>query len=66
MLRLTPHDRIGCMAAGADDIRKHVWYKGVDFNYLIEKKFKAPWACILLSMLFGCFFYCYSFFIFLL
>jgi len=44
MLRLTPHDRIGCMAAGADDIRKHVWYKGVDFNYLIEKKFKAPWV----------------------
>jgi len=44
MLRLTPHDRLGCLAAGANDIRKHVWYKGVDFSYLVDKKFKAPWV----------------------
>mmetsp|Transcript_2028 Transcript_2028/g.3813 ORF Transcript_2028/g.3813 Transcript_2028/m.3813 type:complete len:329 (-) Transcript_2028:48-1034(-) len=34
--------RLGSLKSGADDIKKHKWFKGFDFKALFEKKLRAP------------------------
>jgi len=45
--RLLTHDkakRFGCLKNGAEDIKKHKWYKGVDWEQLYARVAKAPWV----------------------
>ena len=36
--------RLGCRAGGAEEIRQHPWFEGLDFEELVAKRLKAPWT----------------------
>jgi serine/threonine protein kinase len=36
--------RFGCLKAGADDIKKHKWFKGVDWAKVYARKVKPPYV----------------------
>lgn len=36
--------RLGCMKSGAEDIKSHVWFKGVDWAMVKMKKIQPPWV----------------------
>lgn len=36
--------RLGCMVNGANDIKQHVWFKGVDWSMVSKKKIQPPWV----------------------
>ena len=36
-------NRLGNQRGGAEDIAKHPWFAGTDFNAFYSKKIKAPW-----------------------
>jgi len=43
--RLLVHDktqRLGCLARGADDIKRHKFFRGVDWNALHSRRIQAP------------------------
>jgi len=43
--RLLTHDRakrFGCLKNGADDIKKHKWYKGLEWEQLVNRQVRAP------------------------
>jgi len=43
--RLLVHDRtqrLGCLAKGADDIKRHKFFRGVDWNALHSRRIQAP------------------------
>jgi len=45
--RLLTHDRakrFGCLKNGAEDIKKHKWYKGIDWEDLINRKIQPPFV----------------------
>merc|ERR1712232_569219 len=45
--RLLTHDRtkrIGCLRQGAEDIKKHKWYKGMDWDLLLNRSSQAPFV----------------------
>jgi len=45
--RLLTHDRakrFGCLKNGAEDIQKHKWYKGMDWDSLVNRRVKATWV----------------------
>jgi|EP00927_Polykrikos_kofoidii_P067026 protein kinase A/protein kinase X len=45
--RLLTHDRakrFGCLKHGADDIKKHKWYKGMDWDCLINRMVRPPFV----------------------
>jgi len=35
--------RLGCLAGGDRDIKKHKWLKDIDFHKLVDRKIDAPW-----------------------
>jgi len=44
--RLLTHDRakrIGCLKNGADDLKKHKWYKGMDWDLLLSRSVQPPY-----------------------
>lgn len=42
LLTLDPSKRLGNMTGGAEDIKRHKYYAGVDWNVVLEKKIPAP------------------------
>jgi cGMP-dependent protein kinase len=36
--------RLGNLKGGADDIKHHKWFNGLDFEGLLKKSLKAPWV----------------------
>jgi serine/threonine protein kinase len=38
-----PSLRLGSLAGGEQDIKQHDWLSDVDFDKLVQKKFRAPW-----------------------
>lgn len=43
--RLLTNDRakrFGCLKAGADDLKKHKWYKGIDWDLLLNRQIPPP------------------------
>jgi len=43
--KLLVHDRtkrLGCMKAGVEDIKRHRWFKSIDWEDVIQKKLKPP------------------------
>ena len=36
--------RFGCLKSGADDIKKHKWFKGVDWGKVFSRKVKPPYV----------------------
>lgn len=44
MLVVRRHDRLGSFAGGADDIKKHPWFKDIDWDRLANKQLEAPWT----------------------
>jgi len=34
--------RYGCLKGGAEDIKKHKWFQGFDFEALVERQLPAP------------------------
>jgi len=44
MLQRRPAERLGCLAGGYRDIKKHPWLQEVNFGKLIKKKIQAPWV----------------------
>ena len=44
VLQRRPAERLGCLAGGYRDIKKHDWLKEVNFGKLIQKKIQAPWV----------------------
>jgi protein kinase X len=35
--------RFGCLKNGADDIKKHKWFKGIDWGKVYSRKYKPPY-----------------------
>ena len=36
--------RLGCMVNGADDVKGHPWFRGVDWAMVDAKKIQPPWV----------------------
>jgi len=34
--------RYGCLKAGADDVKRHKWFQGIDWYLLVERRLTAP------------------------
>lgn len=43
MLNRRPAYRLGCLKNGSQDLRKHKFFSGIDFDKLLKKKINAPW-----------------------
>ncbi len=43
ILLIDPSKRIGCKKNGADDIKNHKWFEGVDWDAIYQKKVQPPW-----------------------
>lgn len=43
MLEGEVHKRLGCSAGGAEDIKRHKWFRGLDWAALYNKNMAAPW-----------------------
>lgn len=41
--------RYGCLKDGAEDVKKHRWFSGIDFKALLERKLTAPIVPIVAS-----------------
>lgn len=44
LLKKDPKERLGYGPDDAEDIKKHPWFEGFDWNALLEKKLKAPFV----------------------
>lgn len=42
LLQPDPQRRLGCGAAGAEDVKSHSWFSGVDWDALVRKQIQAP------------------------
>ena len=36
-------ERLGSLAGGVKDIKKHAWFKDIDFDAISAKRVEAPW-----------------------
>jgi len=36
--------RLGCMAGGSDDIKNHIWFRGVEWGLVMNKEIPPPWV----------------------
>ena len=43
MLTVRQSERLGSFAGAADDIKRHPWFKELNWEALVEKKISAPW-----------------------
>jgi serine/threonine protein kinase len=43
LLEREPSARLGCLKGGAEDIRRHVWFTGLNWDALLAKRIRAPW-----------------------
>ena len=44
LLVRNPRKRLGCLKGGAEDVKAHRWYRGMDWGQLREKQVAAPWV----------------------
>eukprot|EP01082_Thalassiosira_pseudonana_P008397 g7601.t1 g7601 contig24:1019328-1022422(+) len=44
LLQRRPAERLGCLAGGYREIKKHAWLQEVNFGKLIKKQIQAPWV----------------------
>lgn len=44
LLQRRPAERLGCLAGGYRDIKKHAWLQEVNFGKLLKKQIQAPWV----------------------
>ncbi|KAL7517982.1 hypothetical protein ACHAWX_002850 [Stephanocyclus meneghinianus] len=44
LLQRRPSERLGCLAGGYRDIKRHAWFQEVNFGKLIKKQIQAPWV----------------------
>jgi protein kinase X len=44
LLQGNPRRRYGCRGNGADDVKKHKWFKGVDWDMVANRKIPPPWV----------------------
>jgi serine/threonine protein kinase len=43
LLTKEPHQRLGSLAGGADDILKHSWFADLNLSAIRSQKYEAPW-----------------------
>merc|ERR1712070_1156987 len=43
LLAPNPALRLGCLRNGAQDVKDHKWFDGIDWDALVGKKLPAPW-----------------------
>jgi len=43
LLRPNPALRLGCLKAGTDEVKAHAFFKGYDWQALLQKRYKAPY-----------------------
>lgn len=51
--RLLTHDRakrFGCLKHGAEDLKKHKWYKGIDWDVMLNRGVATPFVPNVKSM----------------
>jgi len=44
MLEKDLSKRLGCMKTGAEEVKNHIWFKGVDWVMVRQKKIQPPWV----------------------
>ena len=44
LLQPEPLRRLGCGPNGGDDIKNHIWFKGVEWDVVIKKDVPPPWV----------------------
>lgn len=44
LLQPDPQKRLGCGAGGAEDVKLHSWFNGVDWDALLRKQIQAPFV----------------------
>lgn len=44
LLSIDPEERIGNGKDGANEVKKHKWFRGVDWDLVYERKIPAPWV----------------------
>lgn len=42
LLQTDPSKRLGCTAAGAEEIKEHPWFTGIDWNKVYNWKYQSP------------------------
>lgn len=42
LLQKVPANRLGCREEGAEELKKHPWFKDIDWDKLQEKQIKPP------------------------
>lgn len=43
LLQPDVNQRLGCGPGGASDVKKHVWFRGVDWDLVLNKEIPPPW-----------------------
>ena len=36
--------RLGCMVNAAEEVKQHIWFRGVDWAMVTQKKIQPPWV----------------------
>lgn len=44
LLHSEPTKRLGCLAQGAEDLKKHLWFRGLNWAKLYNKQMEASWV----------------------
>ena len=43
LLTINPTERYGCLQHGAEDIKRHKWFKKLDWSEVFYKRLTPPW-----------------------
>ena len=41
LLKKNPQLRLGCLLGGAEDVKKHKWFEGIDWDELQARRFRG-------------------------
>lgn len=44
LLHSNPLKRYGCLTGGAEDVKRHKWFRGVDWTRVFRRDIPTPWA----------------------
>ena len=47
LLAKEPKQRLGCGSKGGDEIKQHIWFKGLDWDRLKDKKVSPPFVPVI-------------------
>lgn len=47
LLRFPEHKRLGCQKTGSNAVRNHIWFEGLDWDRLLERKLPPPHVPVL-------------------